>query len=183
MINIINTIRNKFQKQQQMSAEARASQTQEPAESLTLQFLKAAGESAIKGTLTHDVLDAIAFAMDGFLAESRVNGFRSIMLHVGCVECLCADSLRRMGAACMQCHIYAEPVTRSEKRAFAVGERLIELASKKEAMTPAEREQFEQTAREELVLLRYRAEQRAAKFADQDGPCGQAGPVEQAEEE
>jgi hypothetical protein len=164
MINIIDTIRNKFSKSQQpvIKAEPEAKQA-----SLAYRAMMASDEDAIKGTLTHEVLDAVAYTLEGFIAETRVDGFRSIVLEKGCAECLGVDALRRLGAACMQCHTYAEPVTRTEKRVFALGERLIELASKKEAMAPAEREQFEQAALEELVLLRYRAEQRAAKLAEQ----------------
>lgn len=165
MANIIDTIRNKFQKQQPViKAEVKPEAKQV---SLAYRAMMASDEGAIRGTLTHDVLDAVAYTLEGFLSESRVDGFRSIVLEKGCAECLGVDVLRRLGAACMQCHTYQSPITRTEKRAFALGERLIELASKKEAMAPAEREQFEQAALEELVLLRYRAEQRAAKLAEQ----------------
>ena len=164
MNSIINTIRSKFQKQPAIKAEVKPEAKQA---SLAYRAMMASDEAAIKGTLTHDVLDAVAYTLEGFLSESRVDGFRSIVLQKGCAECLGVDALRRLGAACTQCHTYAEPVTRTEKRVFALGERLIELASKKEAMAPAEREQFEQAALEELVLLRYRAEQRAAKLAEQ----------------
>ena len=164
MTNIIATIRNKFQKQPVIKAEVKPEAKQA---SLAYRAMMASDEGAIKGTLTHEVLDAVAYTLDGFLAESRVDGFRSIVLEKGCAECLGVDVLRRLGAACMQCHTYAEPVTRTEKRVFALGERIIELASKKEAMAPAEREQFEQAALEELVLLRYRAEQRASQLAEQ----------------
>lgn len=113
-------------------------------------------EEAIKGTLTQRTARALALA-DEYLSELRTVRVWGYLANAKAVECLTSSNLRDIVCAIRHCEDDSTPQYKRDKNAQLCKE-LLELAIKKDGMTLEESLAFGQSAAEEIVLKRFRAE-------------------------
>ncbi len=113
-------------------------------------------EEAIKGTLTHRTAHAIILA-DEYVAEMRTMRVWGYVVDTKAVECLTSANLRDIVQVIKHCEDDSTSQAKRDKNAQLCKE-LLELAVQKDGMKLEEAVAFGQSAAEELLLRRFRAE-------------------------
>lgn len=116
-------------------------------------------EEAIKGTLTQRTARALALA-DEYVSELRAVRVWGYLVSSKAVECLTSANLRDIVQVIRHCEDDSTPQARRDKNAQLCKE-LLELAAQKDGMKLEEAVAFGQSAAEDLLLRRFRAESAA----------------------
>lgn len=131
---------------------------QEPSETnrLVLAISELMAEEAIKGTLTQRTARALVLA-DEYVAEIRARRVWGYVTASKAVECLTSANLRDIVQVIKHCEDDSTSQSKRDKNQQLCKE-LLELADRKDGMKLEEAIAFGQSAAEEILLRRFRAE-------------------------